>query len=146
MEEGKLIFVLADTKSGKVRQLDRDIIRSRYMRGKNVKTNSRRSLRAAQLAAHTLEQIQSGPNPSPIQSSTDPISTSLITLRRPCDHTRMEDANTPMLDLEIAQLIHQDSVMYPREFISNCEYPFPYTHRRTIARLKKYERKKIISA
>jgi hypothetical protein len=119
---GQLIFVSSDNSTGKLGVDDRQLIRSRCMQGVNKKESSRRSLRASRRAARLPHPAQEyrvtsrhEPGAKVTADAVDPadLTTHSVSHDYPVAHSRG-------LDLEILQFIHQDTVLYPREFTFNC--------------------------
>lgn len=129
---GQFVFVSASNDSGRVKAKDQAVIRSRCMQGVNKKSNSRRSLLAARAA--NLAPVAKGQS----QTTARTTATDTATLQafygdesdNPLGHSEagleaLSDYLThdywPKLGPEVLQLIHDDSEVYPREFVFNCE-------------------------
>lgn len=135
----QLFFVSADSGTGQVKQLDRERIRSRCMRGKNKKADSRRSLQAARRAARPEKKTTK----MQLQPPDEVIATDTIIIPAPSDGNsasslaRKFEADSedhvaclwqccsPNLGPGVVQLIHHDTVTYPREFVFNCASSSP---------------------
>lgn len=110
----KFAFVAVDGDRGKVKEEDRDLVRSRCMIGKNKREGSRRSLREAK-SSTILEK----------RNKHQPISVP------PNNRSENDDANfgagkrysQPSLGREMIRFVTEDTATYPREmaFISRSE-------------------------
>lgn len=127
---GQFLFVSADSKTGKPAVQDRGLIRRHCMQGKNQKANSRRSLQAARAAnlGTWRTRLYKAPDfsPAPAIPPTGGLDGDSLANPDPKrdqqtspDHLRLDHGFR--LESEILQLIHQDSVVYPREFMFNRE-------------------------
>ncbi|KAI3318985.1 hypothetical protein HD806DRAFT_539687 [Xylariaceae sp. AK1471] len=149
-------FVTIDGNRGKVKEEDRDLVRSRCMRGKNKREGSRRSLREAKrsmaLPHRTKHQPlgsllrkgatpttstlpSSGSEDSPDEYST-PNNTSQDTNLRVINMRAEKRHLGPSLGREIVRFISEDTPTYPRELVftvqtflgwKNTSYPV-YEH------------------
>lgn len=129
---GQFLFVSADSKTGKATVQDRALIRRHCMQGRNQKPNSRRSLQATRAAnlgpwRKPLSQARQFA-PAPAKGRTGVLDGD--SLADPGVHPKRDQQHSPdrlrldhgfRLESGILQLIHQDSVVNPREFMFNCE-------------------------
>ena len=131
-----LVFVSVDSKDGKVTNGDRLRIRQRCMQGKNKKPNSRRSLIASQKATHSEEVAEiwqvEGPGANGLEKKTfqgeghprHGHSAELAHRNKQSETRRpyyIDERYNPELDTELIRFLHQDSAIYPRDFINVCK-------------------------
>jgi hypothetical protein len=123
----QLIFVSSENSTGKLGVEDRQLIRSRCMQGVNKKESSRRSMRASRRSAGLPLSAQAYRVTSKHDSGAKVTADAMhpVDLTTPSVSHDSSAARSGGLDLEILQLIHQDTVLYPREFTFNCRLPSP---------------------
>ena len=132
----KLTFVSVEDPEGKVKQSDRQKVRSQCMRGINKRADSQRSLRAARQAARATKLQDNAAHLRRYVAARDaaasetPQSERLLRYHREGSEVdydeswedTMKGVCGPKRDLEVLQLIHRDSAVYPREVVHNCEW------------------------
>ncbi len=138
-------FVIAESDSGKINQVDRELIRSRCMKGKNKRANSRRSLGAARRAARLSQRKQTDwsaddeaegaaahiPELGPSSNVNlecrleNLVSASGLTADPERYSGHLQSQYGPKLDQEITRFIHEDTPISPWGLVSASKSPKP---------------------